>query len=578
MNKTLNVLCAIALCLSMCYSNKSDWNYNRNANPSEYMTFSVAIKHSEDTINYAKNLALNLSSPFNTTRYLEIDEIQTLFKNNQYYSIVNHWLESHLLFIVEDYGDSFLCMASVKNINNIFSTSISHYTHINGHRIMRSSIDHIIPNEMIDYIELIDGLSNFPTITTNKQTPKSNNADPNYVANEVVNRMYNISDNNASLVTVGVVEFLGGGYQQIGLNEIESTNGMTPKTIICNYGPNDGGGVEDELDLQMMGMTLNNVTLCYINYQTGWIFTMFSHLANWEYTPDVVSISYGWAEWDQCDISSCTNQTAKTYVQRSNVEAMKLVLRGVSVVVSSGDAGAVGRTNENCELTHPINPVYPGSSPWVTSVGATFVKSSPVSKFDYKTEFCNKYGCASGTETQTVTHDQVGWTSGSGFGIYSEPVSDYQVIVVDEYLNSGVFLPNTSWWNRNGRGYPDIVDNGHNCPVWGGCNQQTFCGVDGTSCSSPLFASKLVLLNQHLLSKGRGKRLGFANPFLYMMANFNPSSFKQPNTITYTYCSEYLCCDKNFGFTGTNTTWNAVSGLGQMNMNETLNYMDTLFF
>ena len=58
---------------------------------------------------------------------------------------------------------------------------------------------------------------------------------------------------------------------------------------------------------------------------------------------------------------------------------MKIGMRGVTITVSSGDAGAPGRTNEDCGSDDPdpnikkVNPVFPGSSPWVTSVGGTFI-------------------------------------------------------------------------------------------------------------------------------------------------------------------------------------------------------------
>ena len=60
--------------------------------------------------------------------------------------------------------------------------------------------------------------------------------------------------------------------------------------------------------------------------------------------------------------------TSEQYVQRSNTEFLKIAARGVSIIVASGDAGSPGRTGEGCQ--NGINAVFPGSSPWVTSVGA----------------------------------------------------------------------------------------------------------------------------------------------------------------------------------------------------------------
>ena len=45
--------------------------------------------------------------------------------------------------------------------------------------------------------------------------------------------------------------------------------------------------------------------------------------------------------------SQCSNST--DYVNRVNVEFMKLGARGVTILAASGDAGAPGRANEHCD-------------------------------------------------------------------------------------------------------------------------------------------------------------------------------------------------------------------------------------
>ena len=56
-------------------------------------------------------------------------------------------------------------------------------------------------------------------------------------------------------------------------------------------------------------------------------------------------MSYGWAEWDQCDPSvfpECfIGGDSEVYAKRTNTEFMKLGLRGVTLLASSGDAGAL---------------------------------------------------------------------------------------------------------------------------------------------------------------------------------------------------------------------------------------------
>ena len=52
---------------------------------------------------------------------------------------------------------------------------------------------------------------------------------------------------------------------------------------------------------------------------------------------------------------------------------MKLSLRGITLISSSGDAGSPSRINEDCTSSQKLNPIFPTSSPWVTSVGGTIV-------------------------------------------------------------------------------------------------------------------------------------------------------------------------------------------------------------
>ena len=49
--------------------------------------------------------------------------------------------------------------------------------------------------------------------------------------------------------------------------------------------------------------------------------------------------------------------------------------------------------------------------------------------------------------------------------------------------------------------------------------------VDGTSCSSPIFAGIVALINDELLAAGKSP-LGFLNPFLYA----NPGAFNDITT------------------------------------------------
>ena len=198
------------------------------------------------------------------------------------------------------------------------------------------------------------------------------------------------------------------------------------------------------------------------------------------------------------------------YVNRVNIEYMKIVLRGTTMTVSSGDAGAPGRTNEECDVNNPINPVFPGSSPFVVSVGATYTDKTNKTR-DYKSPICLNNACITDNNEKSISFDNVGWTAGGGFDLTRNSTPWWQKSVVDKYLNSGVQLPPDTNFNRNGRAYPDVSALGHSCPTY--INGQ-LGGVDGTSCSSPVVAGLLTIIKEHLW-KTKKIKIGHINPLLY---------------------------------------------------------------
>jgi tripeptidyl-peptidase-1 len=102
--------------------------------------------------------------------------------------------------------------------------------------------------------------------------------------------------------------------------------------------------------------------------------------------------------------------------------------------------------------------------------------------------------------------------SAGGFSNYF-PIPDYQARDVASYLSAlnGMYA---GLFNASGRAYPDVAAYGQDVLIMsGGVNQ----AVNGTSCSTPIFASVVALLNDRLLAAGKPP-LGFLNPWLYSKA------------------------------------------------------------
>ena len=150
----------------------------------------------------------------------------------------------------------------------------------------------------------------------------------------------------------------------------------------------------------------------------------------------------------------------------------------MSVLFSSGDGGVSGsRLNNTCTS---FVPTFPSGCPFVTSVGAS----------------------------QGVPETAADLSAGGFSNIFSTPA--YQAPAVYGYLST---LGSTyqGRFNPNGRAYPDVAAQGVAYDVVKG--GQVYA-VDGTSASSPAFASVVSLLNDRLIARGRSP-LGFLNPFLY---------------------------------------------------------------
>jgi tripeptidyl-peptidase I len=172
-------------------------------------------------------------------------------------------------------------------------------------------------------------------------------------------------------------------------------------------------------------------------------------------------------------------------------------VRGISVLVASGDNG-VG-CNKKCTSQEFDFP----SSPYITLVGST--------------------------EFTTATSETGAKFSSGGFS-RDQWRPSYQAAAVNSYLTSGVKLPDSSYYFANGRAYPDISAVGVDIGIVVNGKPEN---VDGTSCSAPIVAGIIAILNGQRLSKGKAP-LGFLNPLLYQ----NPSAFYDVTSGS----NPYLCC------------------------------------
>ena len=113
--------------------------------------------------------------------------------------------------------------------------------------------------------------------------------------------------------------------------------------------------------------------------------------------------------------------------------------------------------------------------------------------------------------TTGISETAADFSSGGFSTIFSQP--SYQSSAVSSYL-SRLGSTNQGKFNRTGRAFPDVSAQGKNVAIVVGGDDEN---VDGTSCSSPIFASVIALLNDELAKAGKSP-LGFLNPLLYSSA------------------------------------------------------------
>ncbi|KAH9159723.1 subtilisin-like protein [Lactarius sanguifluus] len=196
----------------------------------------------------------------------------------------------------------------------------------------------------------------------------------------------------------------------------------------------------------------------------------------------------------------------------------QLGARGVSIIFSSGNWGVGGgdcKKNDGSGVVQ-FQPIFPATCPWVTSVGGTTGRPEVAAPF----------------------------SSGGFSNVFKRP--DYQTDAVLGFFRQ-LGNQHSGLYNASSRGFPDVSAQAIDFAIivdGGGFLE------DGTSCSAPVVAGIISLLNDYQLSKNRPV-LGFLNPWLYGSARQGFNDIRSGSNPG---------CDTD-GFTAV-PGWDPVTGLG----------------
>jgi len=379
--------------------------------------------------------------------------------------------------------------------------------------------EYTLPESVDKAIDLISGVYGFPKLERIKF--KDAFAAQEKITPSVIYSHYSVPSEFMSNNTnnrQAVAEFQGEFFSLTDLQTFfqkfqTSLVGQVVKQVVGKNVPS-APGAEPNLDVQYIMSTGPgvNMTVYNINKPIN-IYTDFLEwvwdIGNDTAPPWVHSVSYG----------AYGGNYPSDPVHRLDREYMKLGLRGISILFASGDNGV------GCYECRKFVPDFP-SSPYVTMVGSTQL------------------------DVGATTETGASFSAGGFSDTWNMP--SWQQTAVENYLSTSS-LPPAHFFNASGRAYPDLSSFGVNVQiVLGG----SVTPVAGTSCSSPIVAGLISMLNEIRLNAGK-PTLGFLNPLLYQWAASNPNAFQD----VIVGQNAETCCP---GFSAA-AGWDPVTGLGSPN-------------
>jgi kumamolisin len=411
---------------------------------------------------------------------------------------------------------------TVAQMSHAFAVDLGHYQV--GGTTYRGREGHVhLPSDLIPIVEGVFGLDNRqqarplfrPAATAQVVKPLT----PPQVA-----RLYEFpTGTSAAGQCIGLLEF-GGGYHAADINAWFTGLQLTPPMLVdvgvdgATNSPGSGADTEVILDIDVAGSVAPGARIAvYFAPWTeqGWVDVVTTAVHDASNDPSVLSISWGWPEFQAADGLTWTAQ-AMAAVSATFAEAAHL---GTTVLAASGDQGS------DCQIgDQQAHVIYPTSDPYVTSCGGTEIENVSGSSF-----------------TEVLWNDN----GASGGGVSDNfPVPAWQGSAgVPASANNGT---------HRGRGVPDIAGNadpgsGYVLIQDGSSNGP----IGGTSATAPLYAGLVALVNAHL-----NFRAGYLNPVLYQLTA--SSVFR-----------DVTCCGSNAfdsapGYS-VGQGWDAATGLGSLN-------------
>merc|ERR1712136_465799 len=480
----------------------SGWKLESEASPDDAVRLILALKQRNPE--QLEETLYKISSPSSSFygQHLSLAQAESLVSPTEdTIRTVWLWLRASGVTQCGDVAtkDFWICDMSVSTAEKMMpGLKMMRFRSESGSSILRSLVPYQVPAAVAPHLDFVGGVHRFPSKSGAFQRKrKANTVQPRAdwhlgTTPTVLRERYNLSSSDVGSFPGNrqmTAQFLEQYFHQADVSEFMRLfvgNEFVHRTQVDKIvGPNDESGrarVEASLDVDYIMSTGANISTLFW-YTAGrhetqepfleWLLSM----SNVTDLPSVCSVSY----------SDYETTLSKAYMERINQEFVKAGVRGISVLFASGDNGAGCR--EKSKGNYVYNPMYPSSSPFVTTVGGTV--------FDNAFE---------------ITGENTDFISGGGFSnVFDRP--KYQDEAVTKFLTTaGNHLPDSHYYNAGGRGFPDLAALSDN--YWIVANKIPTPYISGTSCSTPVWSGIISLINDVRLANNKTV-LGFLNPMIY---------------------------------------------------------------
>jgi len=425
------------------------------------------------------------------------------------YAGLKEWASANGLTIVhESLARTFLTVSgTVRQFQTLFKTELSNYRSPDGKEFYSAGISPTVPDILAAKAVRVIGLTNSvqyaplakvykkfgeeePASVIGTDTYGGTGPGGAYAASDL-RTAYRIPEfGGAAPQTVGVFE--QGGFFKYDV-ETYLKRMKLPHPAISFVGVNGYDGyvydfnveLEAVLDIDMV-IAINPQVKEVIAYEDGndpfgvALIDALDQVAT-DNKVQTLSISYGTDEVVQGDDQMTAENTALT----------QLAAQGITVLVSSGDDGAYGRTGTN---SYPalLEAPDPGSQPLVTCIGGTSLTTG---------------------QKEVYVTEQAWNRLGEGHGATGGGVSSFWPIPAWQPPNYTTYNGGSATY----RNVPDVAAVGD--PITGVAVYSRPNGgwiqIGGTSVAAPIWAGYLSVMNAGLQAIAGGQQLGFFNPTLY---------------------------------------------------------------